>query len=210
MHKLRRNEEAVAMFERSLAIVISQVGPEHAEVATYLLRLYFPVYAVDPPRARALVERALAIQTAIARDHPDTARILTTLANDALASGDQRRAHQLMDDAITMLERIEAKTVDIYMPLLLERGRIRLRLGRHREAVTDLKAAREAALARGARDEAADAGTTLAEALWALGTPASHGEARDAARGALEIYEADGKTEKATTVRTWLAAHGDK
>jgi hypothetical protein len=57
---------------------------------------------------------------------------------------------------------------------------------------------------------AATAGFELAQAWWAVGSQKARADARAAARGALEIHEADGNADATKEVRTWLAAHGDK
>jgi eukaryotic-like serine/threonine-protein kinase len=99
--------EAIALYERVLAIDEDALGSEHPSVALVLSNLAVVEQAAgDPARARELLERALVIrERVLGPDHRDVASTLANLANAHRGLDQLDRASELHRRALEIRER---------------------------------------------------------------------------------------------------------
>jgi eukaryotic-like serine/threonine-protein kinase len=143
----------------------------------------------DYPRAVGLLREALDLRRQLAggADDLNTVRVMNELVTKTRWAGDLTNADSLLQEAAAMLQRLGQQRSMIYAKVLMNRGRMELRLG-HPDAAKKY-ADDSLALARelgGPRD------LTVAEALvdqaHALNWQENQPAAEEAARQALDIY----------------------
>jgi tetratricopeptide (TPR) repeat protein/predicted Ser/Thr protein kinase len=200
-------EKARRLLERALAIYEREFGPDHIEVAATLDTLGQAYVTVgDLAAARRTHARALAIREAtLGPDHVEVADSLYALADVQRAQGDPVAAESLYRRALAIVEKTLGE--QHMKAAVIRRGLAEalIVLGRPAEAASELAPAMTAK-ANDPPLRLAAARFTLAQALWADGTPT---RAVELAREAAAAYRAASPPEPKllAEVEAWLAGH---
>ncbi len=204
---LKRNADATKTYERAIDFATKTVGADNIQIADIRNNMALLMLNMgDAKRAREMWRQALAIRkTKLGPDHPEVAKSIAPLAEEAFDRGAFAESVTLMSEAIAILEKRAAKLPLLFMMIDM-RGRAHLALHHHAEAAADMTRARDGYLENKMAGEAATARISLAEALW--GTKA-HEAALVEARTALDELQALPKpdADALAKVRAWLKSH---
>jgi tetratricopeptide (TPR) repeat protein len=204
---LKRFPEAARTYERGIAFAVKTVGADGLEVADIrnnqaLLRMFMH----DLPGAREAWRQALAIrEKKLGPDHPEVAKSIAPLAEEAFERGAFAESLPLITRAIAIMEK-SAPKLELTFEMIDMRAKAHLALHHYADAVTDETRARDGFLEIKSVTEAAAARLTLANALWALKQrPAAIAEVT-AGIGELEA-QAKPDADTLKSLRDWRAAH---
>ena len=193
LHDAGRYEDAVAQYDRALALVEEHAGKDALHAAGALVNLAVVESARGRhPRALALQERALAIREAAqGREHPDTALLLNNMSGVLLALDRTDEALATNRDAV---ERLTAAFGDEHPSVamaLAQRGSLLYDAGKRGEALVALRRA-AAMLERTRGPNSLGVAVLHSNIGYVLLDEGDAQGAREAFAHALSIYKATG------------------